>query len=70
MNAGTLRSDPVYFQYAAPKIDLLTTKTGPGGLLQITLRGSNFCSGKGGCGQAQHEQSIQWPLTSAQLNSP
>jgi hypothetical protein len=48
--SATLKSQPVYFAYDKPKVNLLTTKQVSSSLLQITIRGENFCTGTDGCG--------------------
>ena len=54
-SGANLDSNPVLFSYAAPIIDLLTTKwhDASAGLLAVTADGSNFCAGptkQVGCG--------------------
>jgi hypothetical protein len=46
----TLVSQPVYFAYDKPKVDLLSTKRVSSSLMQITIRGEHFCTGTDGCG--------------------
>ena len=48
--SATLKSQPVYFAYDKPKVNLLTTKQVSSSLMQITIRGENFCTGTDGCG--------------------
>ena len=72
----TLVSQPVYFAYDKPKVDLLTTKRVSSSLMQITIRGEHFCTGTDGCGAVYVEgvavgagSILEWTHTSIKFTT-